>query len=181
MGNRMLKITNQAFGALAAAILGAAVVAIPSAATWAGPTAREYLAQSTSPQAAPGQLFQLASGQATHRQTTGDPVEAQIKSLRDRLRITPAQQPQWEAVAQVMRDNAKTFNGLVRERAQAARGMSAVDDLRSYQKIADAQADGLNKLVPPFEALYDSMSADQKKNADSIFGHSHRQTAAKSG
>ena len=50
------------------------------------------------------------------------------------------------------------------------RTMSAVDDLETYQKIAQAHADGLQKLVTAFQPVYDSMSDDQKKNADQVFG-----------
>ena len=32
--------------------------------------------------------------------------------------------------------------------------MSAVDDLRSYEKLADAHADGLKKLVPALKSSY---------------------------
>jgi len=59
--------------------------------------------------------------------------------------------------------------------------MSAVDDLRSYQKLADAHADGLKKLVPAFEALYNTMSQDQKKTADAVFAeHEKRPQRASS-
>src|ERR1700739_4380484 len=36
-----------------------------------------------------------------------DPVAARVKYLHDRLRITPAQEPQWRSVAQAMQENAK--------------------------------------------------------------------------
>jgi hypothetical protein len=40
--------------------------------------------------------------------------------------------------------------------------------------MADTHAQGLEKLIPAFEALYDSMSDVQKKKADAIFGESRR-------
>jgi hypothetical protein len=48
--------------------------------------------------------------------------------------------------------------------------MTAVDDVKSYAAIADAHADGLKKFVSVFEALYNSMSDEHKKNADNVFG-----------
>jgi predicted small secreted protein len=100
-------------------------------------------------------------------------VEARIKSLHDRLKITSAEEPQWSGVAQAMRDNARQMQGAIEQRREA-RNMTAVDDLKAYQTMADTHAQGLKKLIPAFQALYDSMSDDQKKKADAIFGESRR-------
>jgi periplasmic protein CpxP/Spy len=102
--------------------------------------------------------------------TRVDRVEARIASLHNQLKIMAAQEPQWSAFAQVMRDNAKTMDALIQSRVQNAKTMTAVDDLRAYQRIADAHADGLKKLIPAFEALYVTMPDEQKKNADAVFG-----------
>jgi protein CpxP len=104
------------------------------------------------------------------RPTRVDHVEARITSLHAQLKITAAQEPQWNVFTQVMRDNAKTMDDLIRSRVQNAKTMTAVDDLRAYQGIADAHAEGLKKLIPAFEVLYASMSDEQKKNADAVFG-----------
>ncbi|MGH7012803.1 MAG: Spy/CpxP family protein refolding chaperone [Stellaceae bacterium] len=96
-------------------------------------------------------------------------VEARIKSLRSRLHITAAQEPQWQQVAQAMRDNAETIEKMVRDRQAKLRTMSAVDNLQTYADIAQAHADGLKKLMPAFDTLYQSMSASQKKTADAVF------------
>src|ERR1700730_17134749 len=110
--------------------------------------------------------------------TRVDHVEARIASLHTQLKITAAQEPQWNAFAQVMRDNAKTMDALIQSRAQNAKTMTAVDDLRAYQGIADAHADGLKKLIPAFEALYLTMPDEQKKNADAAFGQMQRRQGA---
>jgi hypothetical protein len=47
--------------------------------------------------------------------------------------------------------------------------MTAVENLRSFQKLAQAHADGLNNLGAAFESLYADMSDEQKKNADAVF------------
>ena len=110
-----------------------------------------------------------------------DRVEAHIKSLHDQLKITPAQESQWAAVAQAMRDSASNMQTLIQQRMQNAKTMTAVDDLRSYQTIAQAHLDGLNKLVPAFDTLYASMSDAQKKNADTVFQHRPRGAPKKNG
>ena len=96
-------------------------------------------------------------------------VEARIKSLHKSLRITAAQEPQWQAVAGVMRGNAATTGALIEERQAKAKTMTAIDDLNSYEAIADAHAAGVKKLATAFEALYGSLSDAQKKEADTLF------------
>jgi hypothetical protein len=99
-----------------------------------------------------------------------DRVEERIQDLHRNLKITAAQETQFRDFAQVMRDNEKTIDAILKERSANISKMNAVDDLRSYEKLADAHAEGLKKLVPAFEALYNSMSEEQKKNADAVFG-----------
>ena len=114
------------------------------------------------------------SGPATAGKTSKvDRVEARIKELHTLLNITPAQEELWNNVTQVMRDNAKTMDALIKARLEKAGTMTAVDDLKSYGAIAEAHADGLKKFIPVFEPLYASMSDAQKKDADILFHHGH--------
>ncbi|WP_338642150.1 Spy/CpxP family protein refolding chaperone [Burkholderia pyrrocinia] len=110
---------------------------------------------------------------------TQDRIDTRINNLHDRLQITAAQEELWRKVAQVMRDNAGTMDSLRQARTSHADSMSAIDDLKSYGQVADAHADGIRKLTPAFQALYDSMSEAQKKNADLIFRTDHHHSAKK--
>lgn len=98
-----------------------------------------------------------------------DPIQARIKYLHDRLRITPAQEPLWAHVAQAMRDNAAAVAPLIKERLQSAQKGSAVDNLSAYEKLGEAQLNGLKKFIVAFKTLYAGLSADQKKVADAVF------------
>ena len=109
-----------------------------------------------------------------------DRTEARIKDLHARLKITPAQEDLWNKVTQVMRDNAKTMDTLNQARFEKAKTMTAIEDLKSYSEIAQAHADELKNFIPVFEALYDSMSDDQKKDADTLFRHGEHQSHKKS-
>jgi protein CpxP len=97
-------------------------------------------------------------------------IEERIKTLHTKLNITPEQEPAWDRVAQAMRDSEVAVRELVRDRHENAETMTAVQDLESYQKIAEAHADGLKNVATAFSGLYDGMSDDQKMNADRIFG-----------
>lgn len=100
-----------------------------------------------------------------------DRVEARIKDMHAKLKITKAQEDQWAKVARVMRDNAKTMDALTQARFDKAKtkNMTAVDDLKSYAEITGAHEDGIKKFIPVFTTLYGSMSDAQKKDADALF------------
>lgn len=100
-----------------------------------------------------------------------DRAEMRIKDMHTKLHITATQEEQWNKVAQVMRDDAKTMDTLTKTRFDHAKDMTAVDDLKSYGEITDAHADGIKKLTPVFATLYASMSDAQKKQADTLFRH----------
>jgi periplasmic protein CpxP/Spy len=87
-----------------------------------------------------------------------DRVESRIKDMHAKLAITPAQEDQWAKVIQVMRDNEKAIEPLLKARADNAKTMTAIDDLKSYGEITDAHADGIKKFTPVFATLYTSMS-----------------------
>ena len=96
-------------------------------------------------------------------------VEARIKQLHTQLGITQAQEPQWDQFAKVMRDNGSDMDKVLAERAQQFKSMNAVQDMESYQRVAEAHVRHLQKLVPAFQTLYDSMSPEQKQKADQVF------------
>ncbi|HEY0297444.1 MAG TPA: Spy/CpxP family protein refolding chaperone [Bordetella sp.] len=112
-----------------------------------------------------------AASPTTHAMpvTAASSVDTRINSLHSRLQITATQEPLWQSIAQVMRDNAAALDALRQSRTADKSNMNAVDNLRAYGEAIDAHADGIKKLETPFEALYASMSDAQKRNADLIF------------
>jgi periplasmic protein CpxP/Spy len=178
----MLKLIDPAVRRLAAAAIGAALLAGSAAAATADHSSTPpLLAQATpatpapAPSAAPAPAPEPSATPAKKRRTPTDRVELRIKQLHEELKITPEQEPQFDAVAQAMRDDAKAMEDAIAQRREA-KSMTAVDDLKAYQAIADAHSQGLQKLIPAFSALYDTMSPEQKKNADAVFGHTRHPT-----
>jgi protein CpxP len=96
-------------------------------------------------------------------------VDQRITALKTALKITPDQESKWNGVAQAMRDNASAMDKLVQDKRAKAASMTAVQDLETYQDFTKAHLDGLKNLTSAFQSLYDSMPADQKKNADQVF------------
>src|SRR5437660_1472681 len=84
----------------------------------------------------------LAQGQSAPQPQN---VESSIATLRQRLQITPAQEAQFNAVANVMRENARTEGSALQ---QPPAGATAVDDLRAYIRYSEVELAGLKKMLP---------------------------------
>jgi hypothetical protein len=135
------------------ALLGASFLAIPLTSAYAADP--EIAAQQTGAESA---------------QTAAETVEQRITSLHSELKITGAEEAKWNSVAQAMRENAAAMEKLAAARTlQAPSSMTAVDDLKGYEKFAQAHVDGLKNLIGSFETLYASFPDDQKKTADEVF------------
>ena len=141
-----------------AALMGAAMIASPLTAARAGTVANAafQMAQASTPA--------QGTGAAAVAGLKADTIEQRIASLHASLKITTDEEPKWAAVAQAMRDNA-----------------AAIDDLKMYQKFAQAHVDGLKNLISSFGTLYSAMPDAQKKVADTVFQASGRQAAASHG
>jgi protein CpxP len=161
-------VTSRIGSALTTAIILGAALCVPPSAAMA--------------QASPAPAAAEKAMPAKRAMPASSPVEAHIKSLHDALKITPDQETQWQAVADVMRENAKRTGALIDERTAKAKTMTAIENLRSYEAISEAHVTGVKNLIPAVEALYASMSDAEKKNADAVFGHRvQRATTKKKG
>jgi len=164
--------SSKRHGTFAAVVaLTGVLFVLPAFAQTTMPTAPPPTAAPAAPSAAPAAPSTAPATKAAPMKTSKrlSGVDARIASLHKRLKITAAQEPQWQQVAQVMRDNAAQIEQLVKERDAKLKTMTAVDNLQTYSDIAQAHADGLKKLVPVFDTLYGSMSDAQKKVADAVF------------
>jgi hypothetical protein len=151
-----------------AALMGAALLTSPLTQVLAA-----------TPGSAPTSPAQATTAPAAIADSKMDTVEQRIIALHASLKITTEQEPKWAAVAQSMRDNAAAMEKLIAEtRATPKESLSAVDDLKRYQKFAQAHVDGLKNILSSFESLYAAMPDPQKKIADGVFEASGRHTVA---
>ncbi len=106
-------------------------------------------------------------------------LERRITHVKSELKITPAQEPLFDAWAQAMRDNAaemqKSFSDL---RANHDQHRTAVDRLETDVQLTQLRVGQDQRLLDAFKPLYASLTADQQKAADHLlaphrFGH-HR-------
>jgi periplasmic protein CpxP/Spy len=149
---------------VAFALAGAVGLAVPAAAQ-----------NAPMPAGAPGQQYTGGAGTPGRGAAAGAPtsptawVQQQIERLHTQLKITPGQEQTWNQFAEIMRANAEHMDRLYQDRAEHFQNMSAVENLKNYQQIVQAQAEDTGKKVAAFESLYDSMSPEQKQTADRIF------------
>jgi periplasmic protein CpxP/Spy len=109
------------------------------------------------------------AGHPVGGKTAQERVEQRIKELYSQLRITPAERPQWDQFAQVMRDNAHDMDEAWLQRVGHVQSMNAVQNMQSYEQVAEQHAQHVQKLVPAFQSLYNAMPDQQKQLADQVF------------
>lgn len=109
---------------------------------------------------------QTAPAPAAATSVRGDHMRERLQKIHDRLAITPAQQPQWDAVLAALRENAQAMRANPASAALRTGKLTAVQDLNAAADLARARADGLQRMIPSVEALYASLSPDQQHAAD---------------
>lgn len=150
-----------------------ALLALPAAAL-------AQTTQSPAPAAPPAAASPPMTSQPVPGKSMEERVENRIKQLHEQLQITPAEQSQWDQFAQVMRDNAREMDRAFMQRVQQYPTMNAVQNMQSYETIAEAHAQHLQKLVPAFNNLYNAMPEEQKKLTDQVFRANAERHAAQS-
>jgi len=98
--------------------------------------------------------------------------EARLAYLKTALKITDAQQQQWDAFADVQRKHARAAD----ERLKALRGAqrpqgerpNAVERLERRQQMFTAQSQRLTEVIAATKPLYAALLPDQKKIADEL-------------
>lgn len=142
----------------------AALLLLPAAAF-----AQSAAAPSAATPAAPAVGGSPMSSHPVAGTTAAQRVEQHIRELHAQLKITPAEEPQWQQFANVMRDNARGMDQEFAQRMQQFPTMTALQNMQSYQRIAELHAQDMQKLVPAFANLYNAMPEPQKQVTDRVF------------
>ncbi len=110
-------------------------------------------------------------GQA--RMMPGQFVDGRLAFLKTELKITPAQETQWQQFAAVMRQNAQSLDQSIANARQHRGGASnAVDRMEIRAQFAQVRAENQVRLLTAFKPLYASLSPDQQQMANELMsGH----------
>ena len=149
-----------------AALAMAAVLALPGVALAQSQATASGSAGIEKPAVAPSSPL---AGHPVAGKTAQERVEQRIKELYSQLRITATERSQWDQFAQVMRDNARDMDQAWLQRVDQFQSMNALQNMQSYEQIAEQHAQHLQKLVPAFQSLYNAMPDQQKQLADQVF------------
>ena len=98
-------------------------------------------------------------------------IDGQLAYIKAELKITPAQEAQWNVFANVFReDKEKQAHNCHRAPEQNRQMMAASlpDSMNLKAQHLTEQLDSLRKLEAAVQLFYDSLSKDQKKVADEI-------------
>jgi hypothetical protein len=138
--------------------------------------------------AAPLSLAQSAGSQPRHdaqphRQheprpfsMPGERIEARLAYLKTALKITDAQQPQWEAFANTLRKHARDMDQRITARREHMaqghhdRKATAIERLERRQARLAAASARLNDTLAAAKPLYAALSPEQQKVADELLG-----------
>jgi len=92
-------------------------------------------------------------------------VEGRIAFLRTELKVTPAQEPLWEAVAEAFREGARASEHMMQQRATAQTLLSA---LEGRERALSARLESVRRLRAVVEPFYAALDETQKATADKL-------------
>jgi len=110
---------------------------------------------------------------AMEKMMPGQFVEGRIAFLKAQLKITPAQEAQWQQVEAAMRENAKTLDQTITTARQNRGDMDAVQRLELREQFAKVRVDNDARLLSAFKPLYASLSPEQQQMANQLVGAHH--------
>jgi hypothetical protein len=102
-----------------------------------------------------------------HAQLTADDMaaftDARIAALKTALKLTPAQEKNWPAVEQALRDISKERVAQREARRAAGQRTDATERLRARADALTARAAALRRLADAEKPLYQSLDEAQKR------------------
>jgi hypothetical protein len=123
-----------------------------------------------------GQFAQRQSDQRTFR-LPSERVEARLAYIQTALKITAAQQSQWDAYASVLRTQAATMDRRFQERraqmgqrSADARRPTIVDRHERQRTRMVAATQRLDELLAVEKPLYAALSSEQQRVANEVLG-----------
>ena len=131
------------------------------------------LAQTTPAPANSSAAQSEAHHQAVQRMLPGQLVDGRIAFLKAELKITPAQETQWQQVAGAMHANANSLDQAIKMARQDRGSMDAVQRLALREQFAKVRAENDARLLAAFKPLYASLSPEQQQVANQLVAPHH--------
>jgi vacuolar-type H+-ATPase subunit H len=103
----------------------------------------------------------------------GQLVDGRIAFLKAELKITPAEETQWQQVATAMHQNATALDQVISNARQQSGSMDAVQRLALREQFEKVRADNDARLLAAIKPLYASLSPEQQQMANTLAGAHH--------
>jgi hypothetical protein len=167
-------MTPRIHGILPALALAAVLAVGPLAAqaqTSTAPAAAQggHDAHHAAPAASPhGGMMPMMHGGGMMGGMPFEHVEGRLAFLKTELKITPAQEPQWNKFADAFRSVAKSAQGMHHQMMGGGQAATAPQRLDAYEKMLTVRLDAVRTVRAAFDPLYASLSDEQKKTADEL-------------
>lgn len=123
-------------------------------------------------QPAPQQAPAMHQQQRAERPAPGKYIEGRIAFLKTELKLTSAQQPLFDKLADEMRTSAKAMadkHEARRQQASTGTAPNALEKLEHRQAAMKEMTAAQDRYLTAFRPLYQSLSPEQKKTADELF------------
>lgn len=96
-------------------------------------------------------------------------IEGRIAFLKAELKLTPAQEPQWNAFAAAIRAGAKSGQGMMHGMmADKTKAQTAPAMLDGYERVLVSRLEAIRAIRAAFTPLYAVLTAEQRKVADEL-------------
>lgn len=95
-------------------------------------------------------------------------VEGRLAFLKTELKITDAELPLWNAVADAIRANAKSMGEMSSGMMGSSQTATLPEKLALREKMMTAHLEALHRLKAAVDPLYAALSDEQKKTADEL-------------
>jgi periplasmic protein CpxP/Spy len=128
-------------------------------------------AQATAPDATQKSQAQRPDHSKRDTRLPSERVEARLAEAKTKLKITAAQEAQWNAFADVTRRQAKAADEQIKAMHDGKRSqerLTAVQRLERRQQMAAAHSQRLTEIIAAAKPLYAALSAEQKVIADDM-------------
>jgi protein CpxP len=130
-------------------------------------------AQANAPAADTGAMQTGPRRHEMERLLPGQLVDGRIAFLKAELKITPAQEAQWQPVAAAMRQNANALDQAITAARSQRGNRDAVERLTVRSEFAKLRADNNARMLAAFKPLYASLSPEQQQTANLLVAPHH--------
>jgi hypothetical protein len=95
-------------------------------------------------------------------------VNGRLAFLKTELKITDAQETQWNAYAEALKNNLQTMNAMHELMQTSVEAKTVVERMDGRIAAMETRLEALKQMQPAIAKLYDGLDESQRKNAEEL-------------